>query len=1018
MAENKDLDAGTDTEKTTTKRASTRKAADTAEKTATVTRRTSTRTKKADAAKGATTTTRRRVRASASKDEDIPSISIADELSHAHKAAADTADLAEPVTFDAAGATAPAGDEPAGEYGSFSSFVSELKGDGPAPAPRKRGRPAKAAEADAEEKPARTRTARAKKTAEADVEKTAEAAVEAEAEEKPRRGRTKKKDAEAARAAEKAAASETPSAEEENDGAGDEGDGGSEVQEIPPLDEETANLVEQITKTISRQEQRASSDDDMTPFLAHFQYGDGRVETCVIGTSDAPAVFCEAEPDRTTCFFRTCRHVQVQDGEDTPLPAEGFWIPPHPAPKAPQQQKQEAPLDNEAEARTMFERAEAAARLVPGGRAPRVLLCWVGKVDISASLRQDTINPGPIRMLLEHMVPFDFVVVLTAQNQNVVDTLQSWLSPVVPADKLMVRRTTVHDLTDHAAIAKTAQEVVEGLKGAFNLPDNGEGLVFHLSPGSPVTHAVLLLLASTRYKGITLMSTKLTGVGKDPDILTISVADMLGDFVPDDAVPNIHSTKPAVQSAEPRTDRKRPAPAPIVAKPRHKFKAKDLIQRFRGIRGKMPASTPKESRVQVVGLDGGLSAVDFELPQAAHEENSLRAPQVSIGKPTRISATALQPGPGDPPSISHALGEIYKRMSRVASMYVPILLLGESGTGKSRLARFLHEWSARSGKFVSLDCAGLTDEMFYVELFGRAGIGSVRPREGAFRRARSGTLFLENVNRLTPTQQSMIVRILAPIGETKVNLPQQTPYPACQARVRIIASSDPGLLTDVRQGRFRTDLYYRLAGVSTVLPPVRDYTYEERENLLRSFLVALQQKIGVFWNFSGDAWQTLIDEKWPGNLREVSRALQQICLFSDAGSTITREQVLRQLRQGRVARDQADFEPMAFDDPEPAAQTYATDDFGPIMESGPDDFYDEEEETGYIPKKKDNGNGDFFVLGSGQNLDDTLSNMRMAKIAEAMAKTNGNRNEAAKLLGLSNVQLNYTLKHMQEEGDD
>ena len=835
-----------------------------------------------------------------------------------------------------------------------------------------------------------------------------------------------------------------------------------------------------MARRVSLQESKAGMEDDVTPFLAHFQYGDGKVESCIIGTSDQPAVFVPADEGREHNFFRICRHVHVPEGDHaTPLPEEGFWIPPHPGPKMLQRELfmhqppsgesmdtalaagaartagAAGPAADPAAAPAAGESGEESACTATPGHLPRILMCWVGKVDISAALRHDTVNPGPIRMLLEFVPAFDYVLLLTAMNQNVTDTLKSWLAPCIGKGRLEIRKTAVTDLSDHKLINQIATESIEDLIKQYHLPATGEGITFHLSPGSPVTHAILLLLATIRYRGVTLMQTRLTGLGKDPDILTISMDDVLGGHAPaleelrqrmeeqtqaaqaahaalagqdgQDAedvqtAPDGSAAHDAGQSRQAFADAKsslqprgRLTSAAAVPGRKAKSEARDLAQRFKSLRKAAPApqsETVLQPKIQVVQTQVD-RPIDYDLPCAVQDENNLRAPVASIGKPGRIAPTALMPREGEPPTISAELGDVYKKMQRVATMYISILLLGESGCGKSRLARYLHEWSGRTGKFVGLDCAGLTDDMFYTELFGRGGPAVARPREGALRRARSGTLFLENVHMLTPTQQGILVRLLSAAGETRVALPAAAPYPACQCRIRVIAAAHPSLMDEVRSGGFRTDLYYRLAGVSTMLPPVREYTFEERENLLRSFLVNLQQKLGQCWNFSGDAWQTLIEEKWPGNLREVSRILQQICLLSDAETTITREDVLLQLQHSRVidlgepAVSEPVFDQAHIGGVEGSLLAGSSDDEERAGDAGSADT--ELEELRHLNDGADN---DFFELGSGGSLDDTLSKMRLAKIVEAMDRTNGNRVEAAKLLGLSYVQLNYTLKQL------
>ncbi len=847
-----------------------------------------------------------------------------------------------------------------------------------------------------------------------------------------------------------------------------------------------------VNDHVSGDEMHAIHIGDPSSFTMHCQYGDGKVEKQVIGDSAGTTETRPSEPQFANKFFRSCRSVVSAEKVSTPMPEEGYWVPNHPAHRSSHYgQYRQAPAQilhspelagaqpDTGTPGSLLQGAPYSA--LPGTAAPlaggaegspaasgltgtqpeqgaatgsshNVLICWVGKVDISAALRHDNINPGPIRMLLEHEPTFDHVLLLTTLNQSVLDTLSGWLAPCLIGKTLDIQHTKVPDLSDHMLVCQATVEAVEGVIQHYGLEKDGAGITFHLSPGSPVTHAILLLLSTIRYKGIRLMQTRLTGLGKAPDILTISIPDILNgpginmSEIPEIEMPVADNATPAEISSTTVTQTEvqeqqeeelaRYASkgrfghnkyAPFASKPKGApLCGDDLLSRFKPTHKSQPAKTP-HGRIRQAAAPQPQPAqealpLELEIPVTPQEENALRAPQGNIGKPSRISPTALQPKEGEPPMISAALGSVYKKMQRVATMLLPILLLGESGCGKSRLASYIHEWSGRGGKFVSLDCAGLTDEMFICELFGHRG-GHGQPREGAFRRARSGTLFLENVNLLTPTQQSMLLRILAPVGETKLTLPARPPFPACSVKVRIIASADASLADDIREGRFRTDLYYRLAGVSTTLPPVREYTYTERENLLRSFLVSLQQKLGQCWNFSGDAWQTLLDEKWPGNLREVTRILQQVCLLSDSSATITREEVLQQLRQGRFlntvhshaepAAAQADsFESQFVQASQEPAFSPDAASFGPVI-AGDDDMLDPalDSQESITPAQ---GIEDFFELGSGQSLEKALEQARNNKILEAMERAKGNRNEAATLLGMTPGQLNYALHRMRQ----
>ncbi|MBQ1846053.1 MAG: sigma-54-dependent Fis family transcriptional regulator, partial [Desulfovibrio sp.] len=494
--------------------------------------------------------------------------------------------------------------------------------------------------------------------------------------------------------------------------------------------------------------------------------------------------------------------------------------------------------------------APSEAGKTPEG-SPRVLICWLGKVDIGAAMRRDHINPGPVRMLIEHSKPFDHVILLTTQNPNVLENYRAWLAPCVTEPVLDIWRTQVHDLADHGLICTAVIEAVEHAIREFSLPATGEGITFHLSPGTPATHAMLLLLAASRYKGVRLVQTKINGTEQASEVLDIHVPDVvLKDASDDGLLPSFVSHEPLpMPAAAPEAQADDAEQAPEADGRAH------FGHGARAARKRPMAHAFPSPRIQ----------------------SDITDPYEGLRPPTNAPNMQTAPKEGDPPTISEALGEVYDKMQRISTMSVPVLLLGESGTGKSRLARFIHDWSGRSGKFICVDCAGLSDEVFISELFGQKQGDSPcawRSREGAFRLANGGTLFLENVDALSASQQSMMLRMLAPIGETVVQLPGGAgSRAASSARMRIIASAGDALVAKMQSGEFRSDLFYRLSGVAARLPSVREYAPEEKENMLRSFFVNLQHRMGRFWSFSGDAWQALLDEDWPGNLREIGRML-------------------------------------------------------------------------------------------------------------------------------------------------
>lgn len=236
---------------------------------------------------------------------------------------------------------------------------------------------------------------------------------------------------------------------------------------------------------------------------------------------------------------------------------------------------------------------------------------------------------------------------------------------------------------------------------------------------------------------------------------------------------------------------------------------------------------------------------------------------------------------------------------KVANTNASVLILGETGVGKTALAEFIHGHDRKrcGKKMVSLNCATFIGDPdgLISELFGHekgAFTGAVSKREGAFRQAKGSTLFLDEVGEIPLPQQGLLLRAL---DAKKVKpLGSETEY---DVDVRIIAATNVDLQQALRDGRFRTDLYFRLAQYSPHLKSVREYTEEERDTLLSRLLAKINAESyrGEPRQLSAGARRLFLHYSWPGNIREMQFRLESICLLS--GKLVTEEDVREQLGQ-------------------------------------------------------------------------------------------------------------------------
>jgi DNA-binding NtrC family response regulator len=220
---------------------------------------------------------------------------------------------------------------------------------------------------------------------------------------------------------------------------------------------------------------------------------------------------------------------------------------------------------------------------------------------------------------------------------------------------------------------------------------------------------------------------------------------------------------------------------------------------------------------------------------------------------------------------SRSMIEIFKVIGRVADSDAPVLIIGETGSGKELVARALHDKSSRQKRpFLAVNCSAFPETLLESELFGYekgAFTGAVSSRPGIFEAAESGTCFLDEISETLPSMQSRLLRVLQNHEIKRVGSNQ-----IISVNVRIVASSNKDLKQMVDKGDFRQDLYYRLNAVTIQIPPLR----ERREDIPELILYFLRKfsppnrKISI----SQDAFQLLLDYDWPGNIRELEHIIQ------------------------------------------------------------------------------------------------------------------------------------------------
>jgi two-component system response regulator HydG len=224
---------------------------------------------------------------------------------------------------------------------------------------------------------------------------------------------------------------------------------------------------------------------------------------------------------------------------------------------------------------------------------------------------------------------------------------------------------------------------------------------------------------------------------------------------------------------------------------------------------------------------------------------------------------------------SGEMAKLYRILSKVAQSSHPVLILGESGTGKELVARTIHAYGPNAQKpFLPVDCGSIVPTLIESELFGYvkgAFTGANRSKDGLLVSAEGGTVFLDEIGELSLDLQAKLLRALQEREVRPVGATHRVPIKA-----RIVAATNRDLAAMVERGQFRKDLFYRLNVVNLKLPPLRDRR-EDIPLLAAHFLDRISRDKGRKFTLSDEALRTMMRYDWPGNVRELEHAVERAC---------------------------------------------------------------------------------------------------------------------------------------------
>jgi two-component system NtrC family response regulator len=258
---------------------------------------------------------------------------------------------------------------------------------------------------------------------------------------------------------------------------------------------------------------------------------------------------------------------------------------------------------------------------------------------------------------------------------------------------------------------------------------------------------------------------------------------------------------------------------------------------------------------------------------------------------------------------SGAISKVKKLIQDLAGSEAPVLIRGDSGTGKELVARAVHKTSGRAaGPFIAINCAAIPDSLLESELFGYergAFTGANKRKLGHFQLAGGGTLFLDEIGDLPATLQSKLLRVLedhriTPLGATK----------EVKVDIRLVSATNRPLEDDIKNGRFREDLYYRINVFPIYLPPLRERREDIRD--IATHLLAKANRDPK--DLSEEALRRLLIYHWPGNIRELKNVLERALIVRPDGFIAENDILLEP--GGRAAEEETPLEGLNLEDME------------------------------------------------------------------------------------------------------